>query len=56
MILSARKTIDEILFKESASWMELMAADGVKFEHGEKIDERYISGNVLYIFRFSPRY
>jgi hypothetical protein len=36
VILIARKTIDEVLFKESESWMELVAADGVKFKHGEE--------------------
>ena len=44
MILSARKTIDEVLCKESEAcfnseeWMELMEADGVKFEDGEKVE------------------
>ena len=36
MILIVKKTIDVVLFKGSASWMELMAADGVMFEHGEE--------------------
>jgi hypothetical protein len=45
MILSARKTIDDVLCKESEAcfnsddeWMELMEADGVKFEDGEKVE------------------
>ena len=44
MILSARKTIDEVLCKESEAcfnsdeWMELMEGDGVKFEDGEKVE------------------
>ena len=44
MILSARKTIDEVLCKESEAcfnseeWMELMEADGVRFEDGEKVE------------------
>ena len=44
MILSARKTIDEVLCKESEAcfnsrdWMDLMEADGVGFEDGEKVD------------------
>ena len=44
MILSARKTIDEVLCKESEAcfnseeWMELMEADGVNFEDGEKVE------------------
>jgi hypothetical protein len=44
MILSARKTIDDVLCKESDAcfnseeWMELMEADGVKFEDGEKVE------------------
>jgi hypothetical protein len=43
MILSARKAIDEVLCKESEAcfnseeWMELMEAEGVKFEDGEKV-------------------
>ena len=44
MIMSARKTIDEVLCKESEAcfnseeWMELMEADGVNFEDGEKVE------------------
>jgi BTB/POZ domain len=44
MIMSARKTIDEVLCKESEAcfnseeWMELMECDGVKFEDGEKVE------------------
>lgn len=64
MILIVKKTIDVVLFKGSASWMELMAADGVMFEHGEEDEWAItavlrgvkcfvISGNVLYIFLFS---
>ena len=43
MITSARKTIDEVLCKESdacfnsSEWMELMEADGVRFEDEEKV-------------------
>ena len=43
MISSARKTIDGVLCKESdacfngAKWMELMKADGVRFEDAEKV-------------------
>jgi hypothetical protein len=70
IILSARKTIDEVLCKESGACfnseerMELMEADGVKFEGGEKVewamaavlpgvkDVYAIRYNVFYVFRF----
>ena len=44
MILNARRTIDDVLCKESEAcfnsdeWMELMEADGVRFEDGEKVE------------------
>jgi hypothetical protein len=44
MIASARKTIDEVLCKESEAcfyneeWMELTEAEGIKFEDGEKVE------------------
>jgi hypothetical protein len=44
IIMSARKTIDEVLCKESEAcfnseeWVELMEGDGVKFKDGEKVE------------------
>ena len=44
MVMTARRTMDEVLCKESEAcfnsdeWMELMEADGVRFEDGEKVE------------------
>jgi hypothetical protein len=34
------QNISSVLFKVLESWMELMATDGVRFEHVEKVDGR----------------
>ena len=44
MVLTARKTIDEVLCAqaeicfEQGEWVELMEADGGRFEDGEKVE------------------
>ena len=44
MVLSARKTIDDVVCSQAAQcfeqpeWLEIMEADGVRFEDGEKVE------------------
>ena len=44
MVLAARKTIDDVVCTQAAEcfeqpeWLEIMEADGVRFEDGEKVE------------------